>query len=203
MIYNFNKVCASDRLAKEIQESDITVAFNYIETTASSTIVHFKAALSESQETTLGTIVTNHVATALPENTVLKVKNSAFADKAALFFRGKGIKQTIEANTTENIIYTMLYPKGKINGVEILYGNDGDICNFKVLDSTTGSYTTVPNYLLNQFGFSWNVKSNGTKEILPYDADLYYGMQLVVEYTNNTDSNTEIAVNFYIHEDKS
>jgi hypothetical protein len=130
-------------------------------------------------------------------------KQSTFNDKDNLFFRGKGVKQTITANSTESIIYTMSYTKGRINGLEIFYGNNGDTCNFKVLDDTSGTYTTVPNYLLNQFGFDWNVDSNGLKEILPYDADLFINMQLVVEYTNNSNADTEIGVNFYIHEDKS
>ena len=133
----------------------------------------------------------------------MQVKLDAFADKAFLFFRGKGVKQVIPANSTANIIYTIPYAKGKINGLEIFYGNNGDTCNFKVLDDTSGTYTTVPNYLLNQFGFDWNIDSNGVKEILPYDADILLGMQLVVEYTNNSNSDTEIGVNFYIHEDKS
>lgn len=199
----FNKFCSSDRLTKEIQESPITVALDYITTTASTTDVFFKAVLSESEQTTLNNIINAHNATPLTENIILKVKNSAFADKASLFFRGKGLKQTIPANSTANIIYTLPYTKGKINGLEILYGNDGDTCNFKVLDTTTGSYTTVPNYLLNQFGYDWNIKSVGTKEILPYDADIFLGMQLVVSYTNNSDNDTEVAVNFYIHEDRS
>lgn len=198
----FNKFCSSDRLTKEIQESSITVVLDYITTTSSTTDVFFKASLSESEEATLNNIITAHNATPLTENIILKVKSSAFADKASLFFRGKGLKQNIPASSTANIIYTMPYTKGKINGLEILYGNDGDTCNFKVLDTIAGYYTTVPNYLLNQFGYDWNIKSSGTKEILPYDADIFLGMQLVVSYTNNSDADTEVAVNFYIHEDR-
>lgn len=136
-------------------------------------------------------------------NKKLSVRQAPFADKQDLFFRGKGVKQTITANSTASIIYTVPFPKGKVNGVEILYGNDKDTCNFKVLDDTSGTYTTVPNYLLNQFGYNWNVKASGIKEILAYDATLLLGMQLVIEYTNNSNTDTEVGVNFYIHEDKS
>lgn len=134
---------------------------------------------------------------------VKTVKTEAFANKGQLFFRGQGVSQTITANSTANIIFTIPYPKTKLNGVEILYGAKGDTCNFKVLDSTTGSYTTVPNYLLNQFGYNWNVEEGSQKELLPYDADVFYGMQLVVEYTNNDNIDKLIGINFYIHEDKS
>ena len=95
------------------------------------------------------------------------------------------------------------HAKAKLNGIEILYGQAGDTCNLKVLDSTTGTYTTVPNYLLNQFGFDWNIVAGAQKELLPYDADILVDMQIVVEYTNNGNSDVEVGVNFYIHEDKS
>ena len=125
------------------------------------------------------------------------------ADKEQLFFRGHGMTQTITANSTESIIFTSPYAKAKLNGVEVLYGAKGDTCNFKVLDTTTGTYTTIPNYLLNKFGYDWVVKENELKELLPYDADIFQNMQLVVEYTNSTGSDTLIGVNFFIHEDKS
>lgn len=131
------------------------------------------------------------------------ISTAAFADKANLFFRGEGKKVTCPAGQTTDIIYTLSYVKAKLNGMEIMYGQDGDTCNFKVLDSTTGTYTTVPNYLLNQFGFNWNVRVGSMKEILPYDADILQNMQLVVEYTNNGASAVDVGVNFYIHEDKS
>lgn len=131
------------------------------------------------------------------------IKTTPFADKSQLFFRGRGIKQTITANSTENITYVIPYDKCKLNGIELLNGNDGDTVNFKVLDSTTGTYTTIPNYLLNQFGFDWNVAASGTTKVLPYDADLFLNMQISVEYTNNSNSDTEIAVNIDLHEDKS
>ncbi len=131
------------------------------------------------------------------------VKTEAFANKAQLFFRGHGVTQTVTANSTQNIIFTLPYPKAKLNGIEILYGKKGDTCSFKVLDTTTGTYTTIPNYLLNQFGYNWNVEENAQKEILPYDADIFQGMQLVVEYTNNSNTDNLIGINFYIHEDKS
>lgn len=130
-------------------------------------------------------------------------KQRTFNDKDKLFFRGQGVTQTISASSTESIILTFDYAKGKINGLEIFCCQNGDICNFKILDDTSGTYTGTPNQLLNQFGYDWNMSENGVKEILPYDADILSGMQLVVEYTNNDTVARDIAVNFYIHEDKS
>lgn len=137
-------------------------------------------------------------------NSQIKITSSpAFADKAQFFFRGTGVKTICPAGQTTQIKITSAYPKAKFNGATIMYGQDGDVCNLKVLDSDTGTYTTVPNYLLNQFGFNWNITKEPMKEKLPYDADIFLGMQLVVEYTNNGSSDIEVGVNFYLHEDKS
>ena len=128
---------------------------------------------------------------------------TAFAYKDNFFFRGTGKKFNCPAGQTTQIKLENTYAKAKFNGCSIMYGQDGDTCDLKVLDSTTGTYTTVPNYLLNQFGFDWNITSQPMRETLPYDADIFLGMQLVVEYTNNGNSDVEVAVNFYLHEDKS
>lgn len=131
------------------------------------------------------------------------IKTSTFADKANLFFRGQGITGNATANQVTNFIFTVPYAKCKINGVEILGGVFGAKCNLKILDSTTGTYTGTPNALLNQFGYDWNIRPNCMPIVLPYDADLLQGMQILIEYENNDSLDTSIAINFYLHEDKS
>jgi hypothetical protein len=60
--YTFSKLCASDRLQKEVLESTITIALDHIETcdAPAQTQLVFKAALSEVEQNTLGLIVLNH-----------------------------------------------------------------------------------------------------------------------------------------------
>jgi len=75
-IYTYEKLCDSERLKQEIQDSIITVALDYI-TTASSpeeTSVYFKATLSTEAETLLDSIVTAHENEPLPENIIAQVE---------------------------------------------------------------------------------------------------------------------------------
>lgn len=68
--YNFQKLCNSDRLSQEIQQSNIVVALDHIETNSNpeSTVVWFKAELSLTDETTLNDLVEEHVNEPLEEN---------------------------------------------------------------------------------------------------------------------------------------
>lgn len=61
--YDFNKYCDAKKLTKEIQASEITVALDYITTTASTTSVFFKATLNSGEITELGDLVTAHNST--------------------------------------------------------------------------------------------------------------------------------------------
>lgn len=127
-------------------------------------------------------------------------KNKAFADKTGTFYRGKGVKDTVLANSTKDLTLIITYPKAKINGLELHYGSKYDEAEFLVFDDANGTYSGVPNAQLNQFGYSWNVKAEYHQKILPYDADLYYGMKIVVRYTNNQGTDEIIGVNFDIHQ---
>lgn len=76
MSYSFDKLCDSERLKQEIENSSITIALDYITTISNpeNTKVFFKAELSETDEETLGTLITNHINEPLPENRVTSVK---------------------------------------------------------------------------------------------------------------------------------
>lgn len=65
---------SSDRLTREIQDSDITVALDGITTAGDACAIIFKAALSGGEETTLNGLVAAHSGEPLPDNTLLKVK---------------------------------------------------------------------------------------------------------------------------------
>jgi hypothetical protein len=65
MIYNFNKEAKIELLQKQIQESAIITALDHINASGSDLSVTFKAALSESDETLLTSIVNAHDASEL------------------------------------------------------------------------------------------------------------------------------------------
>ena len=135
------------------------------------------------------------------DSTGVEVKTSStFASKENHFFRGHGSVFTAAANTTTNMEYALMHAKAKFNGAEIIGTNVGDKVNFKILDTATGTYSTIPNHLLNQFGFNWNMKNDSHKEILPYVSNLYMGMRILIEYTNAGAAKT-IGVNYYLHEE--
>jgi hypothetical protein len=73
MSYSFDKLCNSARLKQEIENSTITVALDYINTTTSpeNTTIFFKAELALGEETTLEELVENHTNIPLPDQEVI------------------------------------------------------------------------------------------------------------------------------------
>jgi hypothetical protein len=126
-------------------------------------------------------------------------KQGAFASKDNLHFRGQGLKHTIAGGDTYSFDYVIPHAQCEFNGVEILYAEGKDVVNLKILDTSTGTYSTIPDFILDQFGTAWNVSKEVCIKELDYNATLYQGMRIVVEYTNNHTAAVEIAVNLNIH----
>lgn len=99
-----------------------------------------------------------------------------------------------------DILFTVPYPWVKITGIRLINGEALDTCSFYILDSTTGTYTTIPNYILNQFGANVNIAAGDHEEHCKYDADLYTGMQIKLVY--NSQSAKTIGINYVLHEVK-
>lgn len=133
-------------------------------------------------------------------------KSDPFASKHSYNFRGHGKKFTVAPSTMTVLEFEVPYSNVRFNGIHIINSNIGDMANLKILDTATGTYTlaqtgtAIPNATLNQFGFNWYL-SNSEREILPYASDLFIGMRIVIEYTNNQASSKDIFINYYIHED--
>lgn len=127
-----------------------------------------------------------------------------FADKNVddkkLYNRSTGKIFTLSAgsNTCD---FTIAYPHVKIVGVEIINGGLGDYTDFTVHDDALGTYSTVANYQLNQFGFDVNVAPDKYERMCKYDADLYYGMVIKMTYTAAVAR--DIYVNYILHELKT
>lgn len=139
-------------------------------------------------------------------NTNKKVDRSdPFAEKTLstgkkLFRRAHGVQRTLVANADNVIEFTVPYAWCKITTMEIVGLTEmlkADLC---IMDTATGSYSTVPNYQLNQFGFNVNVSKDFYKDHSQYDADLYIGMKIKVVIKNNTANTPTIGVNFTLHE---
>lgn len=116
-----------------------------------------------------------------------------------LFARNTGFQQALTTGANE-ISHTIAYPWVKLIGAEIVGCEALDTLDFKVYDTAAGTYSGVPDKLLNQFGFSVNMPAGHYKREAPYDADLYIGMILKVEYTSLSDKT--VGINLILNEVK-
>ena len=136
-------------------------------------------------------------------NKPLFMQASAFAAKTVgakkLFARNTGMQFALSsgANTCN---HTISYPWVKLIGAEIINGEALDYIDFEIYDTAAGTYSGIPNYKLNQFGFSVNISPNFYSRECPYDADLYQGM--ILRMTYNSVSAKTIGINLVMNEVK-
>ena len=128
---------------------------------------------------------------------------SPFASKnlgtKRLFKRVHGVRQNVTEGSND-IIFTIPYAWAKITGLEVIDGESGDTVCLHVLDTTTGTYSTVPNYELNQFGFDVNVAKDCYAYHSEFDADLYINMQVKIVYSSK--SAKSVGINLILNEVK-
>ena len=70
---------------------------------------------------------------------------------------GKSFSVSAGANTLD---FDVPYAACKITGIEIMNGELGDNVDFFILDDDLGTYSTIPNSVLNQFGYDANIAPN-------------------------------------------
>jgi len=121
-------------------------------------------------------------------------------DGSKLFRRKHGQKVNCPANSETAVIFQNPYNNAKINKLEIIDATPLDRIDLQVLDTPTGTITTVPNYMLNQFGFDVVVSSLLYSDKSDYDADLIKDMQVKIVYKNNTGTDKDIGFNLIFHE---
>lgn len=108
---------------------------------------------------------------------------SPFAQKT---FNGKGLFKRIHGLQLVSVIgmntfeFVVPYNQCKITGVEIIGASSCDVADLEVYDTTTGTFSGVPNYMLNQFGFTVNVSKDYYEQRSEFDSDLYLGMKIEV-----------------------
>ena len=119
-----------------------------------------------------------------------------------LFQRVEGKEFPVTTASNDNTLnFVVPYPSCKITGLEIIGGELGDKVILKILDSDTGMISGVPNYLLNTFGGK-DCKVNVAKDYYvresSYDADLYQGLYVSIDY--ETVSDKTVYINYVLHE---
>jgi hypothetical protein len=117
-----------------------------------------------------------------------------------LYARNTGIQQALTAGSN-TISFPITYAWVKIIGVEVVNAEALDYVDLKIKDTAQGSYSGVPNYVLNQFAYSHNIPKDYYIRSAQFDADLYVGMS--VEVTYNSVSAKTVGLNFIINEVKS
>lgn len=120
-----------------------------------------------------------------------------------LYRRVHGYTFTLAASSNTTYTVTVPYAEAKINEAEILWAPEGVTVNMKVKDSTSGTYSGVSNYVLNQFGYNVVISKDIFKDISPYDADVYLNMQLEFEFANASATEKTIGLNVVFHEIKT
>ena len=127
--------------------------------------------------------------------------NNPFSSKTLpghkLYFRGTGSQYSLNAGS--NILsYVIPYNWVKFTGIEVINAESLDQISVSILDTATGTYSSVPNYNLNQFAFSINVGPGQWRYETPYDADLYQGVVVSITYTSV--SAKTLGINFIFNQ---
>lgn len=121
-------------------------------------------------------------------------------DGEKLFSRSHGVKYTVAVGSnTPNFVVP--YVSCLFNEIEIIGGEKGDYVDLFILDTATGTVTTIPNYPLNEFGFEVFVAEGFYKRGSNYDAALFLGLQINMVYYSI--SAKDIYVNYILHELKT
>ena len=108
---------------------------------------------------------------------------------------------TDPVDAPDQLILQVPFPHVKLDELEIIGGETGDRVSFHVWNDTAGTYNGAPaNYPFNQFGFMAGVAPGYFRKKSKYDADLYYGMQIVIDYYSM--SAKTIFVNYGFNEVK-
>lgn len=113
----------------------------------------------------------------------------------SLFARFTGMQYALTAGS--NVLqYTATYPWSKLIGVECVNCEALDTVNFAVYDTPTGTYSGVPNRLLQQFSYSLNLPKDYYVRMAQFDADVYQGM--VIQMTYVSQNAKTVGINFLL-----
>lgn len=129
---------------------------------------------------------------------IQRAEPKPFADKHQHVFDGNGFSGTIAGSSTDNIDF-VISSESDMSGVEILGADIGDKVQMQVIDDASGTYSTIPNYVLNQFGTNWYVRPDIFVKDLPYSARVYPGMIVRFVYENTSVDSKTLYINLDLH----
>jgi len=135
-----------------------------------------------------------------PPSTLISAFTAKTFGTKKLFARNTGIQQDLTAGSN-TISYTINYPWVKIIGIEAIGTEALDTAELRVYDNASGTYSGVPNAILNQFGFTLNMAKDFYSRASQFDADLYQGMILKITYVSISDK--RVGMNIIMNEVKS
>jgi hypothetical protein len=95
---------------------------------------------------------------------------------------------------------TVPYTKAKINMVEMLWAPEGVSAIMRVKDNAAGTFSTVPNAVLDTFGQDVNLAEGYWKGRSEYDAEVYQSMVLEFEFKNRSMVTKTVGINVVFHE---
>jgi hypothetical protein len=133
-------------------------------------------------------------------NLLLPFNSKELPDGKKLFRKKHGYTFTL--NPSGDTVLSIINPYGraKIMDAVFLWFPEGCTYVFKIKDTSTGTYSTVPNYVLGQHSFGVAIAKDFYHDKSPYDADIYLNMVLEVTITNLTDVTKTVAINVPFHE---
>jgi hypothetical protein len=129
--------------------------------------------------------------------------DNTLQDGTKVYRRVHGISLALSANETKELLYTVPYTKAAITGAQVVGGAIGDSVSFKVYDTDAGTISGVPNYMLNQFGFSVYINKDFHSDTCNYYASLIEGLKIGVTFTNSLAEAKTVFFNLILHEIKS
>lgn len=136
----------------------------------------------------------------LKHNSNLPFDAKKLPDGKSLYRKVHGVKKTLSGDTTFDLVIP--YNFAKITGVEVVWAPAGLQCDMKVYDTPTGTISTIPNYMLNQYGFDVGLAKDFYEENSNYDADLIKDMKIECLIKNPNNLTDEVCINFILHEVK-
>lgn len=120
-------------------------------------------------------------------------------DGRRLYRRKHGYSFTVPTGSSVFKV-TVPYNVQRVNQAEIVGAPSSQLsCNFKILDSTAGTYSGAANATLNQFGFNVKIPKDFYSDFSPYDAELFAGMQVQIDF-ENSGAECVVGINIVFHE---
>lgn len=116
-----------------------------------------------------------------------------------LFARFTGIKATVN-NGENTITYVATYPWAKMIGIEVINCTALDTADLLVYDTPQGTYSGTPNALLNQFSFAMNLPQGFYERMAQFDADVYAGMVIEINYVSVATEPNTVGINFLLNQ---